>query len=263
MPFDIAPEAPADKPRDADSAPPTTSSTGNTPATAPVTPPPPTTDKTTQNNVRPLPEGESLTNRDTTEPDASLPATSENATENDVARLPGVPAENNVSAESNNTGSVKIAQTDPIPLPPAQSSPQTANQAGSATALRPGAQVAAIPAGVTAVGGSVARSVLTSRVQNLEPTDVLGPDISQRSSGFTRVFYFTELREFSDGKVLHRWEHNDQITDEVLLKVQKSWRWRTYSNKDLTPGLTGQWRVSTIDASGKVLDTEEFTFGLE
>ncbi len=51
-----------------------------------------------------------------------------------------------------------------------------------------------------------------------------------------------------------------EINEEVVLKVNKSWRWRTYSNKDLTPGLNGEWKVETIDATGKVLDTQTFTY---
>lgn len=116
------------------------------------------------------------------------------------------------------------------------------------------------PTKATAYGGRVSRSRLTSRVQDLEPVDTLGPEISYKNSGFTRVFYFTELREFSDGTVVHRWSLNGEVQEEVELQVRTSWRWRTYSNKDLTPGLNGQWKVETIDASGKVLDTKEFTY---
>jgi len=117
--------------------------------------------------------------------------------------------------------------------------------------------------GATSLGGSVPRSRLTSAVRNLEPVDILGPDITYKNSGFTRVFYFTELREFSDGHIIHRWEHNGVVTDEVKLKVQNSWRWRTYSNKDITPGLTGNWKVSVIDSAGREIDAETFTYGYE
>ncbi len=112
----------------------------------------------------------------------------------------------------------------------------------------------------TAFGGRVARSRLTSRVQDLEPVDTIGPEISYKNSGFTRVFYFTELREFGDGNVVHRWSLNGEIQEEVSLKVKRSWRWRTYSNKDITPGLNGEWKIETIDATGKILDTETFTY---
>ena len=106
----------------------------------------------------------------------------------------------------------------------------------------------------------MARSRLTSGVQDLEPIDTLGPEISYKNSGFTRVFYFTELREFSDGTVVHRWSLNGEPQEEVVLNVRKSWRWRTYSNKDITPGLNGEWKVETIDATGKVLDAETFIY---
>ncbi len=142
------------------------------------------------------------------------------------------------------------SEPQPVASQPVYSTPETAPPITTLTTTSK----------ATAFGGRVARSRLTSRVQDLEPIDTLGPEISYKNSGFTRVFYFTELREFGDGNVVHRWSLNGEIKEEVELKVKKSWRWRTYSNKDLTPGLNGEWKVETIDATGKILDTEIFTY---
>ncbi|MFK8031794.1 MAG: DUF2914 domain-containing protein [Gammaproteobacteria bacterium] len=177
----------------------------------------------------------------------------------------------NADTTGNGSAQTQATQSTPTP-PPAQPTTAPATTAAQ-TSSTPAAQTSSTPAsssspvatatttsGATAVGGSVARSQLTSRVQDLEPTDTLGPEISYKNSGYTRVFYFTELREFSDGNVVHRWSLNGAIQEEVELKVKKSWRWRTYSNKDITPGLNGEWKVETIDATGKILDTETFTY---
>lgn len=175
---------------------------------------------------------------------------------------------------SNATGSsAGTTPTRGAPVSTSGTSASTSNNAGSVSdsgSTTPPASLGSKPVTTlasttkaTAFGGRVSRSRLTSRVQDLEPIDTLGPEISYQNSGFTRVFYFTELREFSDGAVVHRWSLNGEVHEEVVLNVSKSWRWRTYSNKDLTPGLNGEWKVETIDATGKVLDTELFTYNYQ
>lgn len=178
------------------------------------------------------------------------------------------PSSTSSSAPSNNPASTNNSTPAPVrqATPPQASAPAPAPRADiepePVTSTPRPAPVTTLTTTTkaTAFGGRVARSQLTSRVENLEPTDTLGPEISYKNSGVTRVFYYTELREFGDGDVVHRWSLNGEVQDEVALTVKKSWRWRTYSNKDLTPGLNGEWKVETIDATGKILDTENFTY---
>ena len=112
----------------------------------------------------------------------------------------------------------------------------------------------------TAANGDVTRAIVTSNVRDLEPVDDLGEDISLNDAGFQTVFYFTELRNFTAGEIVHRWTYNGRIIADVPLRVDGGWRWRTYSSKDLLPGMTGDWSVSVIDADGRKLGERLFRF---
>jgi hypothetical protein len=113
---------------------------------------------------------------------------------------------------------------------------------------------AAAPAPAASAGGSVERSTLTSVILDREPQDALERVPNDRG----KVFYFTEVCDMRGEKVLHRWEHGGAVMAEVPFEIGST-RWRTYSSKDIDPSQLGSWSVSTLDASGRVLDTREFT----
>jgi hypothetical protein len=125
--------------------------------------------------------------------------------------------------------------------------------AAAAESPAPSVDAAEAPAPTAAPGGSVERSAVTSLVFDLEPQDALEKVASDRG----KIFYFTEVRDLSGGSVLHRWEHDGAVMAEVSFEIGSP-RWRTYSSKDIDPSRLGSWSVSTVDASGRVLDTREF-----
>ena len=157
-----------------------------------------------------------------------------------------------------------LAQETPetwIPEPPV-STLEPANTVSPTVEAKPetvGSQVDP-PAEATAVGGSVTRAIIASGVADHEPIDDLGAYVTLKNNGYQKIFFFTEMRNFSDGKVIHRWEHKDRILTDVPLRVARSWGWRTYSSKDLLPHMTGDWTVSVIDARGQILASRTFTF---
>lgn len=116
------------------------------------------------------------------------------------------------------------------------------------------------PDNATSAGGEVTRAIVTSGVENIEPVDDLGQDIALEGGGYRTVFYFTELRGFTAGNIVHRWTYNGRVIADVPLKVGGGWRWRTYSSKDLLPGMVGEWEVSVIDADGRVLGQQRFYY---
>lgn len=105
--------------------------------------------------------------------------------------------------------------------------------------------------------GKLARAQLTSDVQNREPVDALSGTVSLENSPSQQVFFFTELRDFKDRQVFHRWEHDGEVVADVELKIG-SQTWRTYSSKNLASNDTGHWRVSVVDDTGKTLHVTEF-----
>jgi hypothetical protein len=110
------------------------------------------------------------------------------------------------------------------------------------------------PTPSTTPSGSVDRSALTSAIIEREPQD----DLREVGIDQGKIFYFTEVHDMPGGTVVHRWEHGGEVVAEVPFEIGGT-RWRTYSSKDLMPGWTGAWTVSTLDPAGRVLDTQSFT----
>lgn len=111
------------------------------------------------------------------------------------------------------------------------------------------------PAAATAQG-SVARAQFTTDVQGNEPVD----KITSLGTDQTRILFFTELHDLAGQTITHRWEHGDKVVSEVPLPVGAA-RWRTFSSKTLHPGMSGEWKVSVLDASGQTLAVATFSYG--
>ena len=106
-----------------------------------------------------------------------------------------------------------------------------------------------------APAGQVSRSVFSTAVEDREPVD----DISTLSNDHQQILFFTELTGLDGQTVSHRWERDGEVMAEVSFDVQGQ-RWRVWSTKKLDPGWTGEWSVSVIDGSGRVLDSKQFSF---
>ena len=158
-------------------------------------------------------------------------------------------------------GSAEETQQIPVPESPA-STPMPANTLSPTAEIKPATEDTQVepPAEATAVGGSVTRAIIASGVADHEPVDDLGAYVALKNKGYQKIFFFTEMRNFSDGKVIHRWKYKGKILADVPLRVARSWGWRTYSSKELLPHMTGDWTVSVIDARGQILATRMFTF---
>lgn len=75
-----------------------------------------------------------------------------------------------------------------------------------------------------------------------------------------RLYCFTELNGAA-GEVVHAWYQGDSLRAEVTLNKGKAGRWRTHSNKKMTPEWQGKWRVDILDENGNVLKSAEFMYG--
>lgn len=109
--------------------------------------------------------------------------------------------------------------------------------------------------GLKQPAGRVHRSTVTSKIVNREPVD----SVMSVGSQDARVYYFTELRGMNGREVIHRWEHKGAVMAEVRFRIRGN-RWRIWSSKNLVSGWSGEWKVSVIDASGKALASNQFSF---
>jgi len=103
--------------------------------------------------------------------------------------------------------------------------------------------------------GSVVRSAFTRTIDEREPTESLENLTNENG----QVKFFTELRDMSGQKAVHRWEYDGKIVAEVEFNV-KGPRWRVWSSKSLTPQWTGEWKVSVINAAGEVISEKNLSY---
>lgn len=111
-----------------------------------------------------------------------------------------------------------------------------------------------------AFSSNVARAQFSTNVVDREPVDRVGSAFPTNGEPFRTLYYFTELENMSGETVIHRWEYNGSVISEISFNIGSD-RWRTWSSKQLTRGLTGQWRVSIVDARGRVLRSDSFFYG--
>ncbi len=102
---------------------------------------------------------------------------------------------------------------------------------------------------------SVAEASLATSMNGLVPEGV-GDKFKADGS---KVYLYTKVVGGAAGdSIKHAWYHGDKKVLEVELGVKGSSH-RTYSNKTIYPGMTGQWRVDVIASDGTVIKTLNFT----
>jgi hypothetical protein len=113
--------------------------------------------------------------------------------------------------------------------------------------------VARVPAKPEA---GLVRAQLAAQVVGREPVGSVQSPVSVAAGGKT-LFYFNEFRNLNGQTVTHRWEYDGRVMAAIPFRIQGN-RWRVYSSKRIGAGQRGDWRVTTVDASGAVLARTEF-----
>ncbi len=104
-------------------------------------------------------------------------------------------------------------------------------------------------------GGRVERASFTTAMIEREPQD----SVTSLANDDVQLHYFTEIRDAEGDTVIHRWEWNGDVMAEVTFEVGGP-RWRVYSTKSLDPSWLGEWTVTTVDSSGRVLQSDTFVY---
>lgn len=103
-------------------------------------------------------------------------------------------------------------------------------------------------------GFVINRMVVCETVSDREPvhlSETFNVDIGT-------VYSFLEAEQIEeDTTVSFVWYHENREMARITLPLQKGPRWRTFSSKKLG-GLTGNWKVELVEASGIVLNTISF-----
>ncbi|MEJ2142121.1 MAG: DUF2914 domain-containing protein, partial [Gammaproteobacteria bacterium] len=130
---------------------------------------------------------------------------------------------------------------------------QTEEAAQAAPQAEATGEVAAEQSGFSR--GSVMRSIFTNGIENREPID----NMKTSGNNSNKITYFTELRDMSGQKAIHRWEHNGEVMAEVEFNVRGP-RWRVWSSKSFIPKWEGEWKVSVLNAAGDVISEEMINY---
>ncbi|MFT2111241.1 DUF2914 domain-containing protein [Marinomonas sp. 2405UD68-3] len=104
----------------------------------------------------------------------------------------------------------------------------------------------------------VARAQFANDVVDREPVNDIGDTIKVIYGEIQRVYFFTDLRDMSGHKVIHRWLLNGEIQVELPFDIGGD-RWRVWSSKKLMPGFDGLWTVEIVD-NGTVIESRSFNY---
>lgn len=98
------------------------------------------------------------------------------------------------------------------------------------------------------------RAQFTSNVQDREPVD----EVSEYEVSGEPLYFFTEIKNGAGQTITHRWLRDGEVEAEVPLEVGSD-SWRTWSSKELSPELEGEWTVEVVDAQGNTITEESIT----
>ena len=100
----------------------------------------------------------------------------------------------------------------------------------------------------TASSGQLKRALFTTLVEQYEPTD----NIDTISRSHAKMYFFTELLDFKNKTIRHRWEYNGRVMAEIPIEVTSN-KFRVHTSKNIPAYALGEWTVIVTDDAGLVL----------
>lgn len=98
--------------------------------------------------------------------------------------------------------------------------------------------------------GSISRAFFANGIENREPKRVLNRIESSREE----AYFFSELIDFTDQIVTHRWIFNGTVEAEIEFAVNGP-RWRVWSRKTIPAAQRGLWQVDIIDQADMIIES--------
>lgn len=104
---------------------------------------------------------------------------------------------------------------------------------------------------------NVSRALLTSKINNKEPSGELNLPVRVNKTQALGIYYFTELTGLKGHTLYHEWLINGNVVFKHRLNILAN-RWRTSSSKLFTDNDAGNWAVRLIDEYGHILNKKSF-----
>lgn len=103
----------------------------------------------------------------------------------------------------------------------------------------------------------VVRSLLTNKVINNEPIDLISSPILVEKDNVRRLYYFTELKDMSGKTIYHNWIYKGKSVFRKKVNINGN-RWRVTTQKKLDNTLLGDWKVILTDSNDQLLHEIKF-----
>jgi hypothetical protein len=98
---------------------------------------------------------------------------------------------------------------------------------------------------------TVSRALLTTGVKQREPVDnVCIPESN-------KITFFTEINNYTNHRVTHRWKYNNKTLFELSFNVRGP-RWRVWTSKNIPVKWVGPWMIEVTDEDGNILTQKLF-----
>jgi hypothetical protein len=104
----------------------------------------------------------------------------------------------------------------------------------------------------------ISMAMFTTRISKRYPAD----DITSLDNPHQAVSFFSELKEMSGKKIIHRWFYKGQMEFEASFNIRAN-NWRIWSTKLLPQDMPGEWKVEIVDEDGKVLQVRKLNYAPE
>jgi hypothetical protein len=137
-----------------------------------------------------------------------------------------------------------------------QEEPATRTEVVSQKQFAHNATIANVARGAKIDTDKISRAVLTTRVMNKEPIDVLKSDVSNTQFN-EKIYFFTEVNNLQGNVIHHMWYYQDVLQADIKLTIAAA-RYRTYSLKHVNNEQVGDWRVEVVTETGDLLARKEF-----
>lgn len=98
--------------------------------------------------------------------------------------------------------------------------------------------------------GSISRAFFANGIEDREPKRVLNRIEDTRDT----VYFFSELIDFADQVVSHRWIYKGSVEAEISFAVNGP-RWRVWSSKLIPETQRGLWQVDIIDQANLIIES--------
>jgi hypothetical protein len=88
----------------------------------------------------------------------------------------------------------------------------------------------------------VERSQLTSAIEEREPVDDLGDNVTTEEGTVRKLYFFTHIKDMANREIIHRWVYQGEEKTGIVLNIGSD-DWRTYSSKNIPWQWQGEWEV--------------------